>query len=508
MSLELPQKPNLEYLKNQAKDLLRRARTGDAEALTRFHSPNQLQLADALHAVANDYGFATWPKLKEYVESLAQPWGPPELLTAAIRAQDASDVEKLLRDHPELRTHLDEPAANYGEGLTPLLAAVQYSHRPIIGALLQAGAGINARSHFWAGGVGVLDECAPDLAPFLIERGAALDAHSAARLGLLDQLRDFEKSKPVLQNTHGARGQTPLHFASTIEIAQLLLDHGAEIDALDLLHESTPAQHMLRVVQARYFPRDRQDVARFLIARGCRTDIYMAAALGDLAMAQSQVETNPACLRLRTNEADFPKHDPRSQGSIYLELFGHNRTPQMVARDFGHEDVYRYLLDRSPEDVKLSQAFELGDEPLFREFLARRPNLIATLSDAEKRQLPDAAQNNNADAVRLMLKAGWPVDVKGEYNLTALAWAAWHGNAEIVREVLRHQPGLERTDCDFGITALNSALHGSMNSWHRDTGDYAATVEALLEAGSKAPKVTDDLEASDEVKEVLRRHAN
>ncbi|MGH9829583.1 MAG: ankyrin repeat domain-containing protein, partial [Blastocatellia bacterium] len=88
-------------------------------------------------------------------------------------------------------------------------------------------------------------------------------------------------------------------------------------------------------------------------------------------------------------------------------------------------------------------------------------------------------------------------------GMAALAWAAWHGNAEMVREILRYHPQLELNDCDHGITALGSALHGSENGWHRDTGDYGATVEALLEAGAKAPRVTDDLEASEAVRDVL-----
>ena len=46
-----------------------------------------------------------------------------------------------------------------------------------------------------------------------------------------------------------------------------------------------------------------------------------------------------------------------------------------------------------------------------------------------------------------------------------------------------------------------------MNGWHRDTGDYVATVEAPLSAGANAPEVTDDLEASDSVRDLLRRHA-
>jgi ankyrin repeat protein len=138
--------------------------------------------------------------------------------------------------------------------------------------------------------------------------------------------------------------------------------------------------------------------------------------------------------------------------------------------------------------------------------LSNRPNMVATLSDRERRQVTDAAQNNNTNAVRLMLAAGWPVDARGEYDMTPLQWASWHGNAEMVREILRYHPQLELS-CDHGITALGSALHGSMNGWHRDTGDYVATAEALLTAGAKAPKVTDDLEASEPVRELLNQHA-
>jgi ankyrin repeat protein len=107
----------------------------------------------------------------------------------------------------------------------------------------------------------------------------------------------------------------------------------------------------------------------------------------------------------------------------------------------------------------------------------------------------------------MMLEAGWPSDVPGQHGLTALHWAAWHGNADMVREILRFHPKLELKDNDFGITELGSALHGSENGWHRTTGDYGATVELLLNAGAKAPEVTQDLEASEAAREALRRHA-
>ena len=38
-------------------------------------------------------------------------------------------------------------------------------------------------------------------------------------------------------------------------------------------------------------------------------------------------------------------------------------------------------------------------------------------------------------------------------------------------------------------------------------GDYVGVVEALLQAGAKAPRLTDEVEASEPVLEVLRRRA-
>jgi len=508
MSRQLPAKPNLEHLKKQAKELLHEFELGKPAAIELFPSlVSRPKLADAQHVIAREYGFASWAKLKEHVEAAARVLQPGQLLSAAVRASDADKVSRVLEQHPELKAHLNEPMANYGAGMQALLAAVQRTDRKTIDVLLQAGADINARSHWWAGGIGVLDECAPEIAAFLMERGALVDVHSAARLGMLEKLQELVKAEPGLVHARGVNGQTPLHCASTVEIAEYLLDRGADVDARDVQHESTPAQHMLRVVQARHYPRDRQPIARYLVARGCRTDILMAAALGDLDLVRRHLEDDPACIRTSVSEEYFPKQNPESGGTIYIYQFGRGRTPHQIARDFGHEKLFQFLMQRSPEDVKLEQACDLGDEEKFRALLASRPNWIATLSDADRRRVTDAAQNNNTAAVRLMLAAGWPVDAPGEYDMTPLEWAAWHGNAEMVREILRYHPVLERHDNQHGITALGSALHGSMNGWHRDTGDYVATVEALLAAGAKAPEVTDDLEASDSVRDLLRRRA-
>jgi hypothetical protein len=68
MSLPLPPRPSLDHLKKEAKARLRDMRAATPGA----------RLADAQHAVARDYGFASWPRLKAHVDALeASPPPPP-----------------------------------------------------------------------------------------------------------------------------------------------------------------------------------------------------------------------------------------------------------------------------------------------------------------------------------------------------------------------------------------------------------------------------------------------
>ena len=487
MSRELPEKPNLQHLKKQAKELLR--------------SSGQGKLVDAQHALANEYGFATWAKLKSHVES--RGLSPAEMLKAAVCDSDAARVSDLLKKRPDLRTTIDDPLPHDGFGLHALFAAVQRSDRATIDVLLRAGADIRKRTEWWAGGFGVLDDCDPSLVDFLVERGALLDAHSAARLGMTAKLRELVASDPGVVHARGGDGQTPLHFASTIEVAEFLLENGADIDARDVDHESTPAQYMLRVDQRRHYPRDRQDVARYLVSRGCRTDLLMAAALGDIDLVRRHLDEDPNCIRMSVSEEWFPKQNPRAGGTIYIWMLGPHRTAHAVARDFGHEDVFQLLLERTPEELKLALACELGDETAFREFLSKHPDAAKTLSEAEQRKLPDAAQTNNTQAVRLMLEAGWPVNTPGEAGATALHWAGFHGNAEMTHEILRFHPALELKSREYAGPALAWAIYGSGNGWHRETGDYVGTIQALLEAGATLPPHAQELEPSEAVLEIL-----
>jgi ankyrin repeat protein len=80
----LPDRPNLRHLKDQAKDLLK---SGEAESLT-----------DAQFKIARLYGFTSWPKLKEHVDSLEEIGQ----LKLAIDSNDLERMKVMMTRNPEL----------------------------------------------------------------------------------------------------------------------------------------------------------------------------------------------------------------------------------------------------------------------------------------------------------------------------------------------------------------------------------------------------------------------
>ena len=504
MPRDLPARASVEHLKKQAKELLRDFEQLSPDAIERFR-PMQLRdagappkLADAQHIVAREYGFDNWAALKHHVDARAQTRDPIAELVDAFHANDSEVVDDLLTRHPAIRSRLNASIPGSAFGATPLMEVAQRQQRAMVDVLVRHGADINARSVWWAGSFGVLDSCAPDFAPFLIERGATVDVHAAARLGMMDTLDHLVSTDPALVHARGGDGQTPLHFAATVEVARYLLNHGADIDARDVDHESTPAQYMVR---------DRQDVARFLVTRGCATDILLAAALGAHELVRRHLDAEPASIEMRVSERFFPMRDTRAGGVIYTWTLGANKTPHVVAREFGHEDVFRLLMERSSVELQLAQAFDLGDEALCNALLAEHPGLAKAMSRNERRKIVDAAGNNNAAAVKLMLAAGWPLDARGDLGATALHFAAWMGNTEIVRDLLKHGAPVEVRGDHYDMTPLGWAMHGSENSWRKDEGDYAGVVAQLLDAGAHIPVAAGEHRASGAVREVLQRRA-
>jgi ankyrin repeat protein len=414
---------------------------------------------------------------------------PVELIKDAFKSDDVSRVRALIDEHPELKARINEP---WGPFDSPLIGNVR--SRPMLDVLLDAGADLNAKSRWWAGGFGLLDWASPELAAYAIERGAFVDVHAAARLGMMDRLRELIAGDPKLVHARGGDGKTPLHCASNVQVAAYLLEQGAAINARDIDHESTPAQYMVD---------DRQEVVRFLISRGCQTDLLMASAIGDLELVKKHLNADPDSIRMCVSEEFFPKINKQSGGTIYGWTLGFFLSAHQVARKFGHEDIVQFLFDHSPEPVKLIAACWLGDEATVHSVRIKEPGIATKFTESDRQQVAHAARKDNTIAVRLMLESGLPVDARGQHNATPLHWAAFHGNSEMAKIVLNYHPPLELRDGDFDGTPLGWAIHGSENGWTAQTGDYAGTVETLIAAGAKLPATITGTEA---VRDVLRRH--
>ena len=62
---ELPDRPDLDQLRRQARELLRAATDGEPHALARIHAVSErMTLSAAQLALAREYGFPSWPALR------------------------------------------------------------------------------------------------------------------------------------------------------------------------------------------------------------------------------------------------------------------------------------------------------------------------------------------------------------------------------------------------------------------------------------------------------------
>ena len=366
----LPSNPNLDKQRKLAKALARDYWRGKSEAIEQVRAlhpkppaPENFTLSDAQLVIARGYGFTGWPHLKQKIESLTK--SPAELFKAAVEAGDVDHVRQLLQSHADLVSMINEPMFSFKRPAVH----VARTKLELIDLLLSHGADLNARSSWEKGSFGVLEQVDPNEAAPLIARGARIDIWAAANLGMMADLAALVAGDPSLVHAKGGDGKRPLHFARTIQIARFLLEHGAEIDALDDDHDSTPAQHLIG---------DRPEVAAFLIAQGARSDLLLAAALGEVALVRRHLDADPRVVAMRVDQDWFPMIDTAPNGGhIYQWTLGFHVSAFDVARKRGHAEVLDLLLKGADPLDRLLDALWCGDNARAETLLADDPQLVA-----------------------------------------------------------------------------------------------------------------------------------
>lgn len=130
---------------------------------------------------------------------------------------------------------------------------------------------------------------------------------------------------------------------------------------------------------------------------------------------------------------------------------------------------------------------------------------MARAPEKALRQVADAARNNNLDAVRAMLRRGFPVTALSQHGGLPLHWAAFHGNADMVEDVLRYNPPIDAQDCQFHGTAMGWLVHGALNPWGFSTGRHGDCAHLLLDAGARVDAASLPT-GHDAIDRVLRKH--
>lgn len=289
---------DLNQLKRQAKELLGAFRGGEAAAITEVNAhyrgadANTFALHDAQLVLARGYGFASWPKLKAYVDGITA-----EHLVEAVRAGDLHKVQAMLRARPEL-VNMD-----MGEDEHRAIHYAVLNRSPEMTRLLmQHGADARKGIHPHRDATGAFTLASErgydEIVAIIREeerhrREAQAGSSAAATPERLFSAETWESGRaleilradPTLAQSASPEGWTPLHVAACVldeRGTAWLLDHGADPN---------------RLAKGRWTPMDMaasgkgwggtgspakfERVARLLLSHGAELGAVAAVALGD-----------------------------------------------------------------------------------------------------------------------------------------------------------------------------------------------------------------------------------
>ena len=390
----------------------------------------------------------------------------------AMQRGDAAAVRTLFSQHAEFRPFINAPVFAFN---APAIVA-HANNLAMVEVLLEFGADPNVRSAWWAGPFHALHVATGAAAARLLAAGAIPDACAAAHLDDAALLEAMIAANPACVSERGGDGQTPLHFARSRGVIDLLLSAGADIDARDVDHRAAPAEWMLD----RSRNAGRYALAQYLVERGAHADIFMTAALGLTDRARDLLQGNAALLDEQTSRGAYGEMPP-SSFHMYFWTIGSNRSPLEVAAQFGHAETLAAMLPFATPVHRLRAACRRTDVEAARAVVREHPGLVASLSAQDQRAITDAAWDGDAPAVALMLELGFDPATPGHDSGTALHCASWQGSAATVAVLLSAPQGralLTVRDAHHNDMPLGWCRHGATHGPRG--GDHAAGETLLL----------------------------
>ena len=397
----LPEHPSLEQLRKQAKDLLHDYRSGVPFAIAEVHrferNPDATAFAlnDAQRVIARAHGFASWPKLKAFVDgvNIAR-------FADAVKAGDMAQVRSMLASRPELIA-MDRAGNDEHRGLH---YAVLRHDPAMVRLLMEAGAdarkGIFPHRDATSALAIARDRQYDDIVAVIEEeerrRREEMSCSNATVSPIQDQIisaisrGDDATALRLLDEDHtliqacDRDGLTPLHAAARqhrVELIAWLLARRANVRKKDP-NGLTPLDYAAlaadpRNHRAEHFPR----IAVMLLEHGADLTVRAAVALGDGPRVRRLIEAEPDLLRQIS-----------SSGGL-LTLAVNHRQPATVQLllDLGADVDERILLQ------ELEEPTETWGMPLWHAALAGDLAITKLLLD------------RGADPNANVYASGWPL---------------------------------------------------------------------------------------------------
>jgi RNA polymerase sigma factor (sigma-70 family) len=307
-----------------------------------------------------------------------------------IARNDVIAVATALDEHPEFLTTEATAQRFSSVSATALSAAAACGRIEIVKLLLARGAATGLPSTAVSPIAFAAIEGRDEIVTLLRESGIESDIFAAAAMGDADAAGALLSTDSALALSRTPDARTPLHFARSVAVAELLIRYGAEVDASDA-HGQTPLQWIAQTGR-------HKELCAYLRAHGARAeskDIFSACAFGDVAAVKQFLSSDQGLVRAR-----------RAAGSgVPASSVGFTVLHEAATR--GEHDIARLLLQFGAD------ANAIGGQ-----------NAITPLHAA--------AAGGHIETVELLLRSGADRIVRDQaVGATASEWARFFGHLDV-----------------------------------------------------------------------------